>query len=335
MKKYYLILILFLSNGADAQTVSKTGTTAAQFLKLGIGSRALAIGGAFTAIANDASALYWNPAGLSNIKQNQILLDHYDWILDVDLDFIGIVIPLKQIGTIGIALNYLHMGEMEVTTTHQPEGTNEKFSSSSYSGQISYSNNLTDRFSTGVTLKYIQENIYNSSAKGIAIDLGTLYQTQIPGLTMGMSISNYGSKMKMGGRDLLIQAEIDPTMESDPNNINANFSTDKYDLPLLFRFGLAWTKNISKSIHTTFALDALHPNDNTESINLGSELTYKDFIFLRGGWKNLFQRDSEEGLTIGIGIILKFGPGKYLFDYTYSDFGLLGSPQKISIGLNF
>ena len=335
MKKYHLILIIFLLNGAYTQTVSKTGTTAAQFLKLGIGSRALAVGGAFTAIANDASALYWNPAGLSIINKNQILLDHYDWILDVDLDFIGIVIPIKQIGTIGIALNYLHMGEMDVTTTHQPEGTNEKFSSSSYSGQISYSKKLTNRFSTGLTLKYIQENIYNSSAKGVAVDLGTLYQTQIPGLVMGMSISNYGSKMKMSGRDLLIQAEIDPTLESDPNNINANFSTEKFDLPLIFRFGLAWNKHLSNSIQTTFALDALHPNDNTESINLGTEITYKNFIFLRGGWKNLFQRDSEEGLTLGIGIILRLGSGKYLFDYTYSDFGLLGSPQKISIGLSF
>ena len=72
-----------------SQTVSKTGTTAAQFLKIGVGARALAMGGAYAATSNDATALYWNPAGLSSLKKNEILLDHQDWILDVDLDFVG------------------------------------------------------------------------------------------------------------------------------------------------------------------------------------------------------------------------------------------------------
>jgi hypothetical protein len=83
------------------------------------------------------------------------------------------------------------------------------------------------------------------------------------------------------------------------------------------------------------AIDALHPNDNTESLNIGTEVVYKDFIFIRGGWKNLFQRDSQEGLTLGVGINLKFGTSKYQLDYTYTDFGLLGSPQKLTIGLIF
>jgi len=335
MKGVKFIFLLSVVSFLNGQSVSKTGTTAAQFLKLGVGSRALALGGAFTAIADDASALYWNPAGIAKVKRTQILLDHYDWILDMDLDFIGIVIPVPSVGTIGIAMNYLHMGEMEVTTTHEPEGTNEKFNSSSYVGQLSLARNLTDRFSLGISVKYIQENIYNSAAKGAALDLGTLYQTQIPGLVMGMSISNYGSKMQMLGRDLLIQTEIDPSLESDPTNINANFLTGKFDLPLIFRFGLAWTKSFSPVLKTTVAVDALHPNDNTESLNLGTEIAYRDFIFIRGGWKNLFQRDSEEGLTLGAGINLKFGASKYQLDYTYSDFGILGSPQKLTISLIF
>jgi len=331
--KFILLTVVFsLSSG---QSVSKTGTTAAQFLKLGVGSRAIAVGGAFTAIANDASALYWNPGGIAKIKRNQVLLDHYDWVLDIDLDFIGIVVPIPAMGTIGIALKYMHMGEMEVTTTHEPEGTNEKFISSSYVGQLSFARNLTDRFSLGISIKYIQENIYNSSARGAALDLGTLYQTQIPGLVMGMSISNYGSKLQMLGRDLLIQTEIDPSLESDPTNINANFLTEKFDLPLIFRFGLAWTKSMSSNLKTTLAIDALHPNDNTESLNLGLEIAFNNFIFIRSGWKNLFQRDSEEGLTLGAGINLKFGASKYILDYTYTDFGILGSPQKLTIALIF
>ena len=278
--KYFIqtipILALFLSI-SFTQTVSKTGTTAAQFLKIGIGARALGMGGAYSAVSNDATALYWNPAGLASIKKNEIILDHQDWILDVDLDFIGGSYN-TPFGTIGAAISAMYMGEMEVTTTHSPEGTGEKFNAGSIMGQLTFSRSLTDRFSFGISTKIIRESIYNSKANGLALDLGTLYDTQIPGLTMGMSISNYGTKMQMEGRDLLLQTEVDPSLESDPININANFATDRFELPLIFRFGLAYKKSLPNNLSILFAVDALHPNDNTESINLGSELTFKDFF---------------------------------------------------------
>ena len=119
---------------------------------------------------------------------------------------------------------------MDVTTTHNPEGTGEKFGAGSIMAQFSFARNLTDRFSVGGATKIVQENIYNSKATGLAIDLGTLYYTQIPGLTMGMSISIYGTKMQMSGRDMILQTEVDPSLESDPININANYATDRFDL---------------------------------------------------------------------------------------------------------
>ena len=325
------ILIIFLLCSINTgQIVSKTGTTAAQFLKIGIGARALAMGGAYSAISNDATALYWNPAGLSLINNNEIILDHQDWILDVDLDFIGGTFN-TPFGTIGAAITAMYMGEMEVTTTHDPEGTGEKFNAGSIMGQLTFSKSLTDRFSFGITTKIIQESIYNSKANGIAIDLGTLYNTQIPGLTMGMSISNYGTKMQMEGRDLLLQTEVDPSLESDPININANFATDPYELPLLFRFGLAYKKAIPNNLSILIAADALHPNDNTESINLGSELAFKDFLFLRTGLANQYQRDRISGLSLGCGIKLKLSNSYYYIDYTYLDMGPLGNPKKITL----
>ncbi|MBA65779.1 MAG: hypothetical protein CMG55_08265 [Candidatus Marinimicrobia bacterium] len=331
--KYFIqtipILALFLSI-SFTQTVSKTGTTAAQFLKIGIGARALGMGGAYSAVSNDATALYWNPAGLASIKKNEIILDHQDWILDVDLDFIGGSYN-TPFGTIGAAISAMYMGEMEVTTTHSPEGTGEKFNAGSIMGQLTFSRSLTDRFSFGISTKIIRESIYNSKANGLALDLGTLYDTQIPGLTMGMSISNYGTKMQMEGRDLLLQTEVDPSLESDPININANFATDRFELPLIFRFGLAYKKSLPNNLSILFAVDALHPNDNTESINLGSELTFKDFLFLRSGLANLYQRDSISGVSIGCGIKLKISNTYYHIDYTYVDMGPLGNPKKITL----
>ena len=329
---YYLLLLL----GAQclAQSVSKTGTTAGQFLKIGVGARAIAMGGAYAAVSNEASALYWNPAGLSKINGNQLFLDHQDWLLDVDLDFAGALFR-TPFGTIGAAVSSMSMGEMEVTTTKFPDGTGEKFSAGSIMGQLSFSRALTDRFSFGITGKVIRESIYNSRASGLAIDLGTLYETQIPGLMMGMSISNYGTKMQMEGRDMLLQTEVDPSLESDPININANFSTDRFELPLIFRIGLSYVRDLPAQMKILFAVDALHPNDNTESINLGSELTFRDFLFLRTGASNLYQRDNVANLSIGCGIKIKMANNAYFIDYTYMDMGLLGHPSKITLTTSF
>ena len=124
--KFHLtkIVIIVFCFPLMSQTVSKTGTTAAQFLKIGIGARALGMGGAYSAVSNDVTALYWNPAGLSSSKKNGIILDHQDWIMDVDLDFIGGSYK-TPFGTLGAAISAMHMGEMEVTTTRDPEGTGE------------------------------------------------------------------------------------------------------------------------------------------------------------------------------------------------------------------
>jgi len=332
MKIYYKIFVflLFSIGITFSQTVTKTGTTAGQFLKIGVGARALAMGSAFSSVSGDAASLYWNPAGLSRLKKNEIILDHQDWVLDVDLDFVGASFR-TPFGTIGAAVSAMYMGEMEVTTTHNPEGTGEKFSIGSMMGQLTFSKLLTDRFSFGISTKYIQETIYNSKATGLAIDLGTLYHTQIDGLNMGMSISNYGTKMKMEGRDLLLQTEIDPSLESDPTNINANFQTDQFELPLIFRFGLSYTKLLPRGFDLLIAADALHPNDNSESINLGSELAYKDFLFVRSGVANLFQKDRISKESLGFGIKLRIANALYLIDYSYQDMGPLGNPKKVTL----
>ncbi len=325
-----LILIFFTFELLFSQSVTKTGTTAGQFLKIGVGARALGMGSAFSSVAGDGSSLYWNPAGISRLKKNQIIFDHQDWILDVDLDFIGASFK-TPFGTIAAAINTMHMGEMEVTTTHNPEGTGEKFNVGSIMGQLTFSKLLTDRFSFGISTKYIQETIYNSKATGLAIDLGTLYYTQIEGLKMGMSISNYGTKMKMSGRDLLLQTEVDPSLESDPTNINANFETDRFELPLIFRFGVSYEKSLLTDFDILIAADALHPNDNTESINLGSEISYKNFLFIRSGISNLFQNDRISEESFGLGIKVKLANSFYLIDYCYQNMGPLGNPKKVTL----
>ncbi|MBN1996855.1 PorV/PorQ family protein [candidate division KSB1 bacterium] len=338
MKRFvFLLFFITIALPSFGQNVSKVGTTAARFLNIDVGARAVGMGGAYTTMANDVSAIYWNPAGLVRFSESQVLFNHISWIADISYDFAGIAIPLQQWGTLGFGAFFLTMDEMEVTTVDQPMGTGEMFDAGSYTFSASYAKALTDRFSIGGNFKYIYENIRNCSATGIAFDIGTQYETQFNGLMIGMSITNYGTKMQMTGRDMQIQADINQRLHGNNENINANLETDQFDLPLLLRVGVGM--NVLQASETNdllLAVDAMHPNDDTQSLNLGAEYAFKKTFFLRAGYKSLLARDSQIGLSMGAGFLLKIpGFSSLCIDYAYQDFGVLTNIQMFSIGLGF
>ncbi len=339
MKKISLTLlaigILFVP--AIGQKVTKVGTTAAPFLSIGVGSRAIAMGGAFVSTADDASALFWNVSGIARLKGNQIILDHAEWIADINYDFAGVVLNFGSFGVLGATFTSLSMADMERTTEYQPEGTGELFSAGSFAISAAYARNLTDRFSIGFNAKYISEKIFNSSASGIALDIGTLYTTPFHDMKIGMSISNFGTKMQMQGRDMLIQYDIDPLRAGNNANLNADLQTDRYDLPLMFRVGVSMDVLQNLNNHQlTVAVDALHPSDNVESLNLGAEYVFMDLVALRFGYKQLFSRDSEEGLTMGAGFRYTFLRNVGIrLDYAYQSFGRLRNVNRFSFLLDF
>ena len=159
MKSIYLtIVIIFLSVNLFA--VDKTGTMAAKFVSTSIGSQAAGIGGAFTSIANDGSAMYWNPAGISFNQLRKFYVNHSNWIADISFDYLSLSIPINENNYIGINVTSVTMGEMEVTR-YGNEDTGETFSASDHAFGITYSMNLTDKFSIGLNGKFIQEKIAN------------------------------------------------------------------------------------------------------------------------------------------------------------------------------
>ncbi|NLP10362.1 UPF0164 family protein, partial [bacterium] len=195
------------TGGSD---VTKTGTTAAAFLEIGAGARAQAMGGAFTAVANDATAMYWNPAGISRLGQLEATFNYTNWLLDTQYAYSGIVAPVGGSMAVGINVTHFGFGEQAVRTIERPEGTGEVYSANDLALGLAFGMNLTDRFSFGVNAKYVNQNIWHESAAGFALDMGALYDTPLRGLKLGFSIQNFGTDMKLSGRDIRRAYDPDP-----------------------------------------------------------------------------------------------------------------------------
>jgi opacity protein-like surface antigen len=333
---WFIFLTMAVSAVGRSQGVTKVGTTAAKFLSIPVGARSIGMGGAFAALADDASALYWNPAGIARLYSNEAMFSHADWIADVKFNYGAVVVPLSGIGTLGLSFTSVSMDDMERTTELQPEGTSQFFSAGSFAVAVSYARNLTDWFSIGGSLKYVNEHIWNSSATGFAIDVGTLFSTPFPGLTFGAGITNFGTKMNMTGDDLLIPVGVS-TNSGTNQNINARLATDDFDLPLTLRIGVAYQPIADEDQVLTLAVDAYHPNDNSESINIGGEYAlFQRIVALRAGLKGLGLKDSEEEFAIGAGLNYEITTGLRLrFDYSFQRFGRLSNVNSFAIGVVF
>lgn len=324
----------------DATSVSagtNIGTSAAAFLEIGVGARAQAMGGAFVSLADDATAMYWNPAGIGRISGFQATFIHVNWLLDTNYDYTGIVTPIGGIFILGVNTIVFGSGEQPVRVIGQEEGTGEFYSAQDLAVGITLALRLTDRFSFGINTKFINQRIWNSSANGFAVDVGGLYKTQLEGLQMGFSISNFGTDMRLSGRDL--RNVIDPDILNEGvEKIPVSYETDSFTLPLLFRFGVSYKQSIfSEGSDLTFAMDLLHPNNDEESINLGAEYLMFDTFALRAGYRSLFLRDRTSGMSFGGGLIVSpLGSNMDIaIDYGYVDWGLLNAVHNFSLGLMF
>jgi len=293
------------------------------------------MGSAFVAVADDPSALYWNVAGLARLE-NGVMIDHTQWIADIGYDFVAINYNLGGFGALGISLTNSDIGDMKVTTIEEPSGTGETFTARDLSFSIAWAINLTDNFSIGFNPKVIYQSIWRMNDFAIAADMGILYNTPFKGITLGMSITNFGPKMQLQGTNTTILYDADTESSGNNNRIPANLSTEEWDLPLGFKVGISY-KNVFSDMHKILlAVDASHPNDNYESINLGGEYVFNERFAIRGGYKSLFLDESEESFTLGAGLRqLVVGNVSIRVDYMYGDFGRLKEIQKFSIGVNF
>ncbi len=321
---------------------SKVGTTCAQFLKISVG-RASGMGDAFVAIADDASAAYFNPAGLSQLNMREGLFSHINWIADLNHDYISMALPVQRLGTIAFSATALTMGEMErlmiddpKTSVREDTATGLYFNAMDLALAVSYGRQITDKLSFGFSTKAISQSIWNMSATGAAFDFGLFYNTGYKSLRLGAVITNFGTAMSFSGLGLEFQ---DTTVKTKPRAV---YKTTPTNLPTTFRFGIAYNFIETPNDVLTAALDLTHPNDINETINVGLEYAFRKQLFLRAGY--ILNTDLEyaealkytTGLSAGVGAKFDLKTGMNLrLDYCYRDMGWLKGTHRVILGIEF
>jgi hypothetical protein len=321
-----ILILLSLAGLCFGQSFAPVGTSVAQFLEVGTGARATALGQAYTGIAAGAEAAFWNPAGLAETSGHNFYSSYSTWPADISLLGLSYAINLGNLGNLGISGVYLMTDDMEITTLNQPGGTGEYFNIANFSMGLSYARYLTDRFSIGVTGKVVHEKYLTNGYTSWALDLGTQYRTDFHGLRLGMSILHFGPEVTFSG------SYIDFS-DSKSYSADKSKSFNSYSLPINFRFGAAIDLLNNDQHRLTTAVDMVHPNNNLEQYNVGMEYGFNRMFFLRGG----YQIEADEGgLGLGLGVETTMsGHLGLTFDYSYADLGILTSAHRFSLSVRY
>lgn len=327
-------LVIFLINLVVLNAQSKVGISAAPFLGIGAGPKALSLGSSQVAVASDASVIYWNPGATAQLERNSLIFSNMDWFLESEVTFASAVWKINSANAIGVSVFSLDYGDEEVTTAMEQSGTGEYWSASDMSATLNYARMLTDRFSIGGSLKYIQSQIWHETASSMAVDVGILFRTQIQGLSLGMSIANYGMDMRYDGSDLFQNIDLDPDKLGNNETITAKMKTEYWALPLFFRTGISYRKQLGFN-QITITTDAIVPSDNNEQVNVGLEWEIASLVALRTGYKAIGYSDSQEGLTFGGGLKYNMRNFGITIDYSYQEFEYFSGVQSFGLGLIF
>lgn len=309
-KKFVSTLIVIGLLFSEICFAGGVGTTGAQFLKIAPGARPSGMGGAFSAVADDLNAIYWNPAGLALQKDRQASASYIKYFQGVNIGFLGYSQEAFGYGTLGVGFNYLTVGDIErratdVDTSVETFGANDMAVYLSY-GSTSLLGRFVENLNFGMSLKYIKQTIDTENASSYAFDAGTLYKTPIKHLSASLGVYNVGSKVKF-------------VEESD-------------SLPMDVRLGAAY-----KFFQETFLVAAdLDDYINDERIysQLGMEYTFNKAVSIRAGYK--FGMDSNKlGGAAGIGTGFGVNVWGVQLDYAYVPFGELTDTHRVSMSAKF
>lgn len=316
-----------------AQT--NTGTTFGTFSMIEPNARIAAMGNAGVSMFEGLGSAWYNPAAIGSVRSTQAVFAHNSWIADIRHDYVATALPMGGWGTAFASVTSLNSGDLEVRTVEQPHGTGELFHVSDLDLAIGYGRQISPRFSAGMQLHWLQETIWHTSASAMTLSIGTLYRVSENGLRIGSSLTNFGTRAAFDGRDLRFTYDNIPGQNGDNSSLPGIRYTDAFSVPVMFRVGVGMPYKVGNDGRLLLVADAFHPNDNSESVNLGAEYALREVVAVRAGWQGLFLEDSEVGLTLGAGVRGRYDAVRYQCDYGWTDQGRLGGAHRVSVGIGF
>ena len=319
-----VLALLALPGLAHAQGVGseRVGTTGGTFLKIGVGARAVGMGEAFVAVANDPSTVYWNSAGVASLVRSEALVSHVEWPADIAYEHLTYIHPSKKLGgSLGFQFGLLHT-DIEETSEEHPFGTGQTFTYADWNAGVTYGRRLTDRLLVGVGAKFVHEDLGASvggtSVNTWLVDIGSIYYLGISSVRIGMALNHFGPDFQGGG------TFTSSTGEARPD--------DNFSPPTTFRFGVAWEPIEKEEPRLTTTLEFDQPSDNQLVAKGGLEYEFQRRFAVRTGYN---VNADEMKWSAGAGFYPTFGTTVGTFDYAFTDGGVLGAVHRLSLGARF
>ena len=340
------------------------GTTSAEFLLLGAGARGAALGGAYAALSTDISALYYNPGGVSQIDHSGAMVSSYTYVDNTRYTWAGIAIPFSGgARAFGFQMGNFGFSDQPEYTVESPDGTGRTYSVAESFIGATYAQNFSDRFSAGLTGKVIADHLGNVTGRGAAVDFGTSFHATTGGRPVRASfvIQNLGTTVRYSGAQLdattpraPVPGQVDVPQEGQP----ASLKTKDYDLPRIFRVGLAVDAVASQQARVTVLSEFTQPINNKSGFELGGEIALSDigksgFSFAgRGSWSYqpannidvgsqagfataLSGKEGKQGIAAGAGLAFRHGAFGLGFDYAWRNVGVLGSTNFFTFNVSW
>jgi len=343
LRSVVCLLLLFgiVTMPALAANKNRIGTAGAQELLIPVGARGLGLGLSSSIFAKGTDAIYWNPAGLSQLNGVEVMFSTMSYIADISVSYGAIGVKAGEFGTLGFSVKSLSFGEIQRTTVDAPDGTGELYSPQYLTLGVTYSRQLTDRISVGATGFLVSEKILNMSATGLAFDVGIHYRNLgLQGLMLSVGVKGFGPNMKFDGSDAYIVA----TANSSPTRGDQPYKAEmaSFEMPTNLEIGLGYVKRFDEQ--TSLEVGGLFRNNNyqDDEYNIGGEINFSAF-FVRGGYT--FSPQTNKDLagvngyiydyTLGVGIHAELGGVDMMFDYAYRHLKYFDGNQAISITVGF
>ena len=330
IKTLSLVVLMMLVGASDtvqAQSIlpslggSRSGTSGFQFVKINPDARSAGLGSSSVADAIDGSALYFNPALAAQLDRNQVYLGHTQYFADISLNYASYIHRYRGMA-FGGSLMYLDSGEMDVTNEFNPFGTGQTFRTVHLAAGLTFAQELTNLFSYGLSVKYLDERIEEVESQTVVFDVGFFYRVGDTGLRFAVGLNNFG-------------LDASPSGESSRQTLDGVvIETDFEDVspPTTFMLGAAYDIYSTDNFNLLGTAQITNPSDNAEQFSFGMELAYLNQFYVRAGYE--FGVDEARLPSFGVGFdlpILGYGLG---LDYGFSTRQYLGSLHRFSLKFN-